>query len=381
MIKKTNKGGLFRKRKQRSVRKFIVLGLAVMLAAFGLTILVSEQLPTVNAGVTDNRAAISGITSAGTGYGTDIQTRALIKSIGARGSVTPILNKYSVNVTVDGETKTYDFIGHATVADLIKKSGIIVAEGDELSQRLDTVIKPNDTIKVTRVTTETVEEKVETPFEVVYVDDATMTKGTTLVMQEGVNKVVNNIYTVTYHDGEEASRVLDRTDVIQEGKPKKIAQGTKEEAPAQIAQSSQESSSGTTSNSSSSSSNSSSSASSESNSQPAPEPEPAPQAPSTSSENTIAGYSYSNVITCTAFAYTAPAGALGASGKPAVEGTCAVDTSVIPMGTRLYIEGYGYAVANDIGGGIIGNTVDLFYDSYDECVSWGRRTVNVYILD
>ncbi len=94
---------------------------------------------------------------------------------------------------------------------------------------------------------------------------------------------------------------------------------------------------------------------------------------------TIDGYSYSNVITCTAYAYVA--GGYGASGNPAVYGTCAVDPSVIPLGTRLYIEGYGFAIANDTGGNIVGCTVDLVMDTTAECYNWGVRTVNVYILD
>ena len=117
-----------------------------------------------------------------------------------------------------------------------------------------------------------------------------------------------------------------------------------------------------------------------------PEPEPEPEVTTTSaaeetSANTIAGYTYSNVINCKAYAYTAYPGALGASGNPAVVGTCAVDPSVIPMGSRLYIEGYGFAIANDTGGDIIGNTVDVFMSTESECVYWGVQYVNVYILD
>ncbi len=76
-----------------------------------------------------------------------------------------------------------------------------------------------------------------------------------------------------------------------------------------------------------------------------------------------------------------------ASGMRAQRGVVAVDPKVIPLGTKLYIESadgsfvYGYAVAGDTGGAIKGNRVDLFMDSYSECMQFGRRTVNVYILD
>ena len=80
-------------------------------------------------------------------------------------------------------------------------------------------------------------------------------------------------------------------------------------------------------------------------------------------------------------AYAYVAGGYGASGRPAVVGTCAVDRSVIPMGTMLYIDGYGFARANDTGGNIIGNTVDLVMNSTGMCYSWGVRYVDVYILE
>ena len=59
----------------------------------------------------------------------------------------------------------------------------------------------------------------------------------------------------------------------------------------------------------------------------------------------------------------------------------AVDPSVIPLGTRLYVEGYGEAIASDTGGAIKGNIVDVHFPTYEQCINWGRRTVQVTILD
>lgn len=76
-----------------------------------------------------------------------------------------------------------------------------------------------------------------------------------------------------------------------------------------------------------------------------------------------------------------------ASGMRAQVGVVAVDPRVIPLGTRLYIEAvdgswvYGNAIAGDTGGAIKGNRVDLFFDTYDECIRFGRRKARVYILD
>ena len=60
--------------------------------------------------------------------------------------------------------------------------------------------------------------------------------------------------------------------------------------------------------------------------------------------------------------------------------TIAVDPSVIPLGSKLWIDGYGYAIAEDVGGAIKGNHIDLFFSSSNEMWDWGSRSLNVYIL-
>ena len=70
-----------------------------------------------------------------------------------------------------------------------------------------------------------------------------------------------------------------------------------------------------------------------------------------------------------------------ASGMMAQRGVVAVDPSVIPLGTRLYIPGYGMAVAADTGGAIVGDRIDLCMESYGEAMDFGRRTIKVYILE
>lgn len=69
------------------------------------------------------------------------------------------------------------------------------------------------------------------------------------------------------------------------------------------------------------------------------------------------------------------------TGKYPQVGTIAVDPRVIPLGSRLWVEGYGYGVAQDTGSSIKGKRVDLFMESGLECRLWGRRQVRVYILE
>jgi 3D (Asp-Asp-Asp) domain-containing protein len=70
-----------------------------------------------------------------------------------------------------------------------------------------------------------------------------------------------------------------------------------------------------------------------------------------------------------------------ATGLKIGHGVVAVDPSFIPLGTRLYIEGYGYAVAADTGGAIKGNRIDLGHETKREGNAFGRRKVKVHILD
>lgn len=70
-----------------------------------------------------------------------------------------------------------------------------------------------------------------------------------------------------------------------------------------------------------------------------------------------------------------------ATGVKAEKGVVAVDDRVIPMGTRLYIPGYGFAVAADRGGAIKGMRIDLCYATYEEAIQFGRRKIKVYRLD
>ncbi len=70
-----------------------------------------------------------------------------------------------------------------------------------------------------------------------------------------------------------------------------------------------------------------------------------------------------------------------ATGMPARKGVIAVDPRVIPLGTRVYVHGYGYAIAGDTGSAIKGNKIDLCYDTLEEMNGWSTRVVTVEILD
>jgi 3D (Asp-Asp-Asp) domain-containing protein len=68
-------------------------------------------------------------------------------------------------------------------------------------------------------------------------------------------------------------------------------------------------------------------------------------------------------------------------GLPLKRGIAAVDPRVIPMGARLYVEGYGNAIAADQGNAIKGNRIDLFFDTHQQALNYGMKKVKVTILN
>lgn len=92
---------------------------------------------------------------------------------------------------------------------------------------------------------------------------------------------------------------------------------------------------------------------------------------------------YRKVLSMQSTAYTPnDSGETGftADGSYAGKGHAAVDPGVIPLGTLLYVEGYGYAVADDVGGSITGKRIDLGVDTLDQAYRWGTKNVKVYVV-
>ncbi|MBR1661451.1 MAG: G5 domain-containing protein [Acidaminococcaceae bacterium] len=92
---------------------------------------------------------------------------------------------------------------------------------------------------------------------------------------------------------------------------------------------------------------------------------------------------YKKKIYGEATAYTWGGGASGTTslGLWPKRGIVAVDPRMIPYYTKMYIPGYGMAMAGDTGGAIVGHRIDLFMDTLAECYQWGRRDVEIYILE
>ncbi|MGM0867850.1 MAG: ubiquitin-like domain-containing protein [Bacillota bacterium] len=235
-----------------------------------------------------------------------------------------------------------------TVADFLKQQGITLKDSDRVEPSLDKVVKANDVVNVVRVekVTDVVEETKD--FTVISKKDSDLSKGNEKVVQEGKNGLVEKKFEVVKENGKEVSRKLVSEIVVKESQDKIINVGTK----VLVAQVSR----------GSSSSNSSATASA---------------APSGGREFYVSSTAYT--ASCNGCSgYTATG--INLKSNPNVK-VIAVDPSVIPLGTKVYVEGYGYAVAADTGGAIKGNKIDVFFPSKSDAYRWGRKTIKVKILN
>lgn len=230
-------------------------------------------------------------------------------------------------MTADGQTNTVTTLP-VTVGELLEELDIKVGENDIVEPAQDHVLEKGDELFVRRVTTDVVVEEAVTDYEIRYQADYSMSIGKTEVVQEGSAGRVSNTYDVVLIDGVEESRTLRETTVLQEKQDRVIAYGMN------------------------------------------------------ISSGVPSGLQYKTKISgVKAVSYYFPGTPKGAYGLPCTYGTCAVDKNVIPLGSLLYIEGYGYAIANDVGTAIKGNVVDLYMEDLRQCGTWGARTVNVYVIN
>ncbi len=264
-----------------------------------------------------------------------------------------------------------------TVAELLERAGILLGSGDTLSCEGSDETYDGMVVEIVHREVRTEEYDEIIPCDVNYYEDPTLDPDEELVLIEGTDGVVHYKMQTVYENGEEVSReVVDRTVTVQAetrlvicGIDRSIKDQPDE--PKQTAPARTETSERT---------------------EASDNKQPASNGGSVGS-NTIttasgAVYSYTRALTVSATAYSCE-GYTGYtySGTVARVGAIAVDPNVIPLGTKMYVVSndgqyvYGYCVAEDIGGGIKGNRIDLYFDTFDECWDFGVRDCTVYILD
>lgn len=230
-----------------------------------------------------------------------------------------------VTIQVDGDERR-EMTTATTVGELLDDLGLTVGPNDLVRPERSAVVEPDLSVAVIRVTEETVEEEVEIPYGVTRRTAYNLEKGKTQVHSAGVAGLEKKTWKVTYHDGEEASRELVSSETVREPRNQVVLVGVMDT----VSRGGQD-------------------------------------------------LRFSRAISARATAYTYT-GRNTATGKPPGPGTVAVDPTVIPLGSKLYIDGYGYGTAMDVGRAIKGNRVDVFFPSRTQALKWGSRTVNVYVL-
>ena len=270
-----------------------------------------------------------------------------------------------------------------TTGSLLARMGITPGTGDTLSCSSETQTYDGMTIELVHTETRIEEEDTTVPYPVNYYEDPDLEPDAEIVLVAGQNGLTHVKSEVTYRNGKEVSRVIVQETVKTKPVTQLVIRGvdrTIMEQPADPEPTEQSVSSGSTSSGGSSSSGPSTSGGSRYDGSA----ETDGNVIMTSSGES---YTYVDVMTCSATAYTCE-GYVGHtySGTLARVGAIAVDPTVIPLGTKMYVVSndgqyvYGYCVAEDIGGGIKGNTIDLYFDTYAECWDFGVRMCTVYIL-
>ncbi len=269
---------------------------------------------------------------------------------------------------LDGLQEKKAWSTSTTVADFLKQNKISLSELDRVETGMDEMVLPNSEVKVVRVekVTDVVEDSVK--FAVETKKDSSILKGKEKVVQKGENGVVSKTYEVIKENGKEVKRELKSEKVVQEPKKQLTAVGTK----VVVASVSR----GVKSN--------------------AKAPTPKAVAPKTASTKAPAPQQASvkasapagRTLMVSATAYTASC--TGCSGitatginliaNPGLK-VIAVDPNVIPLGSKVYVEGYGYAIAGDTGGAIKGNKIDLFMANRSAALAFGRQQVKVTVLN
>ena len=261
-----------------------------------------------------------------------------------------------------------------TAEDVLNSLDITLSNTDILSCTLDTETYDGMTIEITRVVLETQEYEEPIPYDTRVFEDTSLPAGTEKVLREGVEGLTHYTAQITYENGKEVKRTIlsqrmvtaPQEAIILKGMDRSVMDQGFEHVDDYIISDRWYS-----------------------YTPPAEE-----EAVDTSEQKFVPGTNlpYNEAVLFEATAYTCNSheyigNGITFTGTPARVGAIAVDPRVIPLGTRMYIASldgeyiYGYCVAEDTGGLIKNNLVDLYYDTHDQCMQFGRRDIIIYFLD
>lgn len=239
---------------------------------------------------------------------------------------------------VTGNSKRVIWSTSTTVADFLKKKDIAVNQMDRVEPALNANLTPNAIIKLTKVekVTDVVEEPIS--YATITKKDSSMLDGKEKVVSEGKEGLLSKKYEITKENGKIVSKKLISETTVQEKTDKVVAVGTKviqEKA------------------------------------------EPKGNESATGNEYYVTATAYTS--SCNGCSGRTTTG-INLKSNPNAK-VIAVDPSFIPLGSKVYVEGYGYAVAADTGGGVNGQKIDVFVPSQSQAYSWGVKRVKIKVLN
>nr|WP_253300990.1 3D domain-containing protein [Paenibacillus lautus] len=273
-----------------------------------------------------------------------------------------------VKVTVGSTTKTI-FTSQDTVDHVLKEAGITIQGEDIVQPAQNTKLTSNMNIDVVRVTKQKVKETEDRNFRVIKTADPSLERGDNRVIQRGEPGLMVNHYEKVYHNGKLVSKTKVSQEIERRTKDKIIAVGTKKVEKPVIVQA----------------------AATDVKAKPAKLSGTKKVTTAKAVENNVVSragvdFKYSKVLNNVSMtAYSAEQQGIGtrtASGTRVTEGrTIAVDPNIIPIGWWVYIEGIGFRRAEDTGGAIKGNKIDVYYDSLKSAINFGRKSGRtVYVI-
>lgn len=238
-----------------------------------------------------------------------------------------------VVLIVDGQEIEVNSL-QSDVQGVLDENEIDYDKNDIISEDLDASLEDGMEIEVKRVTKKTIVEKEDIPYDTVVKYDSSLRKGKKQVLQVGKNGTKELVYEGVYEDGQLVRKILIQEKITKKAKDKVIKKGTKEKE----------------------------------------------KMKSTSKKSSSLKSSLGKKMVVSATAYSGDG--ITSTGTVPKWGTIAVDPSIIPYGTKVYIPQFGkYFIAEDCGGGIKGNKIDIFMNSESQCDNWGKRSIDIYIVE
>ena len=313
----------------KAAATILLLITAVLVSGFvwansRVVIRVDGKTMNVNASALDPKEVLS---NAGVYLGPRDEFRVAANEPGG----TSIIEVYrAIPVTVSNGAKIdVVWTGKPTVGEVAESQGYPAKSFKTIP---DAATRPasNMEIRILTLSNKVMEKELPIPFPIVRQPDPMMEKGMEAVVEHGVPGKKLATVRQMFEDGREAGFDILSEKVLEEPRPEVLRVGTREA--------------------------------------------------NDSSRGTIR---FQKMLVMEATAYTPfddGQSGLTASGIPARRGVVSVDPRVIPLGTRVYVMGYGPALAADTGGAIKGARIDLCFEEYNDAIRFGRRTVEVYIL-